>query len=196
VLRTAQADILPLRYGDFAETVAQYVEELHKLTDDLRERTDRQNRLLAENAFKLASDPTETELPPERESPVPFLNFAPLDNALIRLRKSAKASDEACARAVQSDSEAGHVQRVRLNNLLQGVEQTLLHPLGLPNRSWYCHMIYAPGLHTGYGVKTLPGVREAIEQRRWQEAEQYIGIVAAVLDVCSGRLDGARLSKP
>ena len=191
MLRVANADLLPMRIGDFADTVAQYRDELHKLADDLRERTDQQQRLLDENAFKLAADPAETYLPPEPESRVPFLNFAPLDNALLRLKKSAVACDEACAQATRPDLDVNDAQITRLNGLLQGLEQTLLHPRGLPGRQWYRHMIYAPGLHTGYGVKTLPGVREAIEQRRWPEVDQYMSIIAGVLKAYSDRLEEA-----
>ena len=189
MLRVADADVLPMRFAGFADTVGQYVDELHKLADDLRERADRQHRLLDERAFQLAADPTETRVPPERESNVPFINFAPLDNALLKLKKSAQACDEACARSVRPDLKVNDAPLTRLNGLLQGMEQTLIHPDGLPGREWYRHMIYAPGLHTGYGVKTLPGVREAIEQRHWAEADQYMSIIAGVLDAYRERLD-------
>ena len=75
---------------------------------------------------------------------------------------------------------------------MAGLEQTLTVPQGLPGRAWYRHRVYAPGLHTGYGVKTLPGIREAIEEGRWDEAKQYIGVVARAVDAYSDRLDGAR----
>src|SRR5207249_5232932 len=91
--------------------------------------------------------------------------------------------------AVLSDSKTGEAQLARVNILFQSLEQTLLHPAGLPGREWYRHMIYAPGLHTGYGVKTLPGVREAIEQRRWSEVDQYMNIIAGVLKAYSDRLE-------
>src|SRR6185503_6654554 len=87
MLRVAEADLLPMRFSDFAETVGQYVDELHRLADEMRERTEIQHRLLDENAFQLAADPAETSLPPPRDSPVPFINFAALDNALAKLRK-------------------------------------------------------------------------------------------------------------
>jgi len=189
VLRTADADVLPMRFGDFADTVGQYVEELHKLADDMRERTERQHRLLDQHAFTLAADPTETCLPPARESSVPYFNFAPLDNALSKLRRSAKACDEACAKAADFNFKSGEPKLARLNGLLQGLEQRLVYSPGLPGREWYRHMIYAPGLHTGYGVKTLPGVREAIEQRRWPEVDHYMIIIAGALNAYSDRLD-------
>lgn len=52
---------------------------------------------------------------------------------------------------------------------------------GLTRRAWYKHTLYAPGLYTGYGVKTLPGIREAIEQRNWEEAQQQIGVDAKTI---------------
>jgi len=189
MLRLANADVLPMRFSDFADTAGQYLEELHKLADDLRERTEQQHRLLDERAFQLAADPKESRVPPERELGVPFLNFASLDNALLKLRNSARICDEACARATRADFNLSAAQRNRLNDLLRGMEQTLIHPQGLPGREWYRHMIYAPGLHTGYGVKTLPGVREGIEQREWAQVDQYISVVAAALSAYGDRLD-------
>jgi N-acetylated-alpha-linked acidic dipeptidase len=191
VLRAAEADVLPHRAGDFADSVGRYVEELHKLAGDMRESTERQHRLLDENAYKLAVDPTETSVPPKRESGVPFFNFAPLDNALVRLKKSAADFDSAHTRATRADGASGAGQFNRLNGLLQGLEQTLIHPQGLAGREWYRHMIYAPGLFTGYGVKTLPGIREAIEERQWQDVDPGMTIVAGVLEAYSGRLDEA-----
>ena len=191
MLRVADADVLPARFGDFADTIGQYVEEVRKLADTLRERTGEQHRLLDEKVFQLAGDPTETYLPPEREAEVPFLKFAPLDNALLKLKQSAIACDNACERALRSDSKTGEAQLARVNSLFQSLEQTLLYLVGLLGREWYRHMIYAPGLHTGYGVKTLPGVREAIEERRWAEVDQYVNIIAGALNSYSERLDEA-----
>jgi N-acetylated-alpha-linked acidic dipeptidase len=191
VLRMTDADVLPMRFGDFADAVGQYVDEVHKLTEGMREETERQHLVLDDHAYELAADPTETHRPPEREANVPFLNFAPLDNARARLSGAVKRYDEAFARAAAAGDplEAGRLNR--LNALLAGMERTLTHNPGLPGREWYRHMIYAPGLHTGYGVKTLPGVREAIEQRRWEEAEQYVTIVAESLNAYSDRLEQA-----
>ena len=191
ILRVGQADLLPMRFGDFADTVGQYVEELHKLADDLRERTEQQHRLLDRHAYELAADPTETYLPPKRESIVPFFNFAPLDNALLKLRKSAKTCDEACEKAVRGAAPLSPGQLKCANGLFQSLEQTLIHPKGLPGREWYRHMIYAPGLHTGYGAKTLPGVREAIEERQWEIVDPYMSVIAGVLNAYSDRLDEA-----
>ncbi len=71
------------------------------------------------------------------------------------------------------------------------MEGTLIDPRGLPEREWYKHLIYEPGLYTGYGVKTIPGVREAIEQNHWDEANQYVVLTAAVLAAYCDRLEKA-----
>ena len=118
---------------------------------------------------------------------VPAVDLAPLDGAVARLKVSAKAYDDAVAAA----GPLKPALRVALDGLLQGAEQSLTDPRGLPGRPWYKHLGYAPGLLTGYGAKTLPGVREAIEARRWAEAGDYIGRTAQVLLVLSDRLDKA-----
>ena len=74
---------------------------------------------------------------------------------------------------------------------MRPLDQTLLRPEGLPGRPWYMHMIYAPGRFTGYGAKTLPGVREAIEDHRWADADRYARLTAEALDAYSDRLDQA-----
>jgi N-acetylated-alpha-linked acidic dipeptidase len=124
-------------------------------------------------------------------SEVPYLNFAELDNAVVKLELSAKAFDKEYARLDASNDPATKAARDRVNATLTVLEQSLMDPHGLPGREWYQHMIYAPGLHTGYGVKTLPGIREAIEERRWDEANQYIGVVSHVLNAYSARMDRA-----
>jgi N-acetylated-alpha-linked acidic dipeptidase len=190
VLRAANADVLPLRAGDFSEAVAQYVEEVHQLADKMRESTEKTHRMLDENVFKLAADPRKTYLPPEREGDVPVLNLSPLDNALIRLKKSAKACDAALANNGRRD-KLDEASLAKLNQLLQGLEPALLYAPGLPQRPWFRHMIYAPGLKTGYGAKTLPGVREAIDDRRWPEAERFAAIIGDALNRYCDRIDEA-----
>lgn len=188
VLRAADAQVLPLRFGDFADTIARYTDEVHQLADDKREYSDKLNALLDQNAFTLAADPTLKSVPPPRDDEVPYIDFAPLDNALARLKRSAEAYDAALARASAAGSLSA-AQRRQLNALLQGMEQALLDSSGLPGRPWYQHFIYAPGMTTGYGVKTLPAVREAIEERRWEDADRGVVRTAAVLDAYRARID-------
>src|SRR5208283_3773988 len=120
---------------------------------------------------------------------VPFLDFAPLDNAVAQLERSARAYDGAYAAGAAQGLTLSTAQRGELDGLLQGIEQTLTDQRGLPGRPWYRHLIYAPGLLTGYGAKTIPGVREAIEGRRWDEANDYVVATAAALQNYCTRLD-------
>ena len=191
VLRVAEADVLPLQFTDFAETVAGYVDELHKLTEEKRKSVEELGQLLDRNAFALAADPTRVVLPPTREPAVPYLNLAPLDNIVDRLKTSAKAYDAAYAKLEAGEVQLTPAQIGELNGLLQGMEQTLAPEHGLPGREWYKHLVYAPGMLTGYGVKTLPGVRESIEADQWDLANQYSVITASALSAYCARLERA-----
>jgi len=191
VLRMADADVLPLQFGDFAATVDDYVGQLHQLLEEKRGKAAELERLLDANAFALAADPTRVVLAPEREAAVPQVNLAPLDAVVARLRTCAQAYDAAYAKLAAGASSLDGAHRRQLNRLLQGMEQKLTDPRGLPRRDWFRHFIYAPGVLTGYGVKTLPAVREAIEASRWGEAEEYATITARVLSAYCDGIDRA-----
>jgi len=191
VLRFADADVLPYGFMDFASTVGQYLDQLHKLADGMRARNDQLDKLLGSHAFTLAADPTVTYVPPAAAQPVPFLDFAPLDNALVKLKSSAAAYDTAFAAAQAAGFKLDDAHRASLDRQLQGLEQDLQYSGGLPGRPWFKHTIYAAGLYTGYGAKTLPGVREAIEQQQWSTATEYAAHTADALDKFSAELDKA-----
>jgi N-acetylated-alpha-linked acidic dipeptidase len=189
MLRASQAQLIPARESDFAASIAAYDDELHKLADGMRAKTRELGKLLDDDSFKLATDPDKPRSAPPRATEVPFLNFAELDNAIAKLELSAKNFDKEYARLAADPS--GAAARERVNSMLTVLEQSLTSSTGLPGREWFQHMIYAPGAHTGYGVKTLPGIREAIEERRWDEANQYVGVVARALSAYSAQLDRA-----
>ena len=189
MLRLAAADLLPLRFGDSASAVGHYVEQLEQLAAQLRERTATTERLLAERSYELATSRADPVGPPEHEAPVPFLNFAPLQNAAAALAASARSYDALAAARLAADPSAA--QLAAANAVLRAAEQALLGAQGLPGRAWYRHLVYAPGLYTGYGVKTLPGVREAIEQRRFDEAAEYVVLTARALDAYRAAIDAA-----
>ena len=191
VLRVANSGVLPMQFGSFADTVEGYLQEVHKLADGKREQSEQLAKLIDQKAFALAADPTRVVLAPEREAEVPYLDLAALDNAVTRLKKSAKAYDDASNAQIARGTQLIGAQRDQLNSLLRGLEQTLTSPQGLPGRDWYRHLIYAPGLLTGYGVKTLPGVREAIESSRWDEANRFSVVTAGALAKYCDRLDQA-----
>jgi N-acetylated-alpha-linked acidic dipeptidase len=191
MLRAAQAELIPARETDFAASIAGYDEDLHKLADSMRTKTTELTKLLDDESYKLTSNPDMPRAPPARVTEVPFLNFAELDNAVVKLEQSAKAFDKEYTRLDAGSDPPNKTERDRVNATLTVLEQSLMDPHGLPGREWYQHMIYAPGLHTGYGVKTLPGIREAIEERRWDEANQYMGVVSRALNAYSERMDRA-----
>ncbi len=176
VMRLAGAEVLPFEFGNFADVVRRYTGEVKKLLDDKRQETLERNSEIDEGVFGAIRDPKKPNIEPAREAAPPHLNFAPLENAADALARSADRYEKAFRQA-----RLGAVALASLNTDLIQSERRLTDPAGLPRRPWFRHQIYAPGFYTGYGVKTLPGVREAIEQKNWKEAETEVARVAAVL---------------
>jgi N-acetylated-alpha-linked acidic dipeptidase len=190
-LRASEAELLPLRAGDFARSVAAYDEELHQLTDHMRAKTLAQGKLLDSGAFALAGDPLVARAAPQRDADVPYLTFTTLDNAVEALERSSDAFDQVYARECNAQDAGAPARRERLNAVLTVLEARLTDSRGLPRREWYRHMIYAPGLQTGYEAKTLPAIREALEERHWDEANEYVVVVADRLNAYRDALDQA-----
>jgi N-acetylated-alpha-linked acidic dipeptidase len=189
VLRIADADTPPLRFGDLAATVHIYLGEVKALIDSRRKQDEKRAGLLSGNAFALASDPKAPVAAPVAEAPTPVIELAALENAVGKLEASAKAYDAAYAAKGAALTPA---TRAKLNAALLGIDQALLIPEGLPGRDWYKHALYAPGRFTGYGAKTLPGVREAVEERRFADANVYAGRTAAAIERLAAKLDAAK----
>ena len=185
-LRFADAEILPFDFRSLQKTIAKYATELMTLADDMREATSLDNKLIKENYYSIANNITEPLLPPLPKSEVPFLNFSSLQNALVILQKSTDS-----LQSFISNKPLSETAKNELNIKLYRAEQQLLTKQGLPRRGWYRHSIYAPGFYTGYGVKTLPGIREAMEQRNWAEAQEQIEITATAINNFSAYLDAA-----
>jgi len=191
VLRMADADVPLARYGDFADTVSRYLDQVKKLADTRRDAAETQAKLLAADAYRLTDDPTKTSGPPTTLKSVPHFNMAPLENAVDHLKRSAKAYDTALSAKGTAQSDA---IKAKLIDLARQTEQALVVDVGLPGRDWYKNLIYAPGRNTGYAAKTLPGVREAIEEERWADVDRYAALTGAALDAYADKLDeGVRL---
>ena len=189
MLRIADADTPPVRFGDLATTVRGYLTEVKALVDSRRKQDEKRSALLSGDAFKLASDPRAPVTAPPSETPTPAIELAALENAVAKLEASAKAFDAAYAAKGAGLAPAA---RARLNASLLGIDQALLIAEGLPGRTWYKHALYAPGRFTGYGAKTLPGVREAVEERRFADANSFAGLTAAAIERFAARLDAAK----
>ena len=182
MMRLADASVLPFQFSNFAETVHGYIGEVKKLAADARLATKEKNQQIEDGVYQAAADPKKKSVPPSREPLPPYLNFAPLENAGDELTLAAERYDKAAA---ASQARPDPVVNAKL---IQS-ERLLLNPAGLPNRPWFQHLIYAPGFYTGYGVKTIPGVREAIEQKRWTEVDPQIQRVAEALQKEADLLD-------
>jgi N-acetylated-alpha-linked acidic dipeptidase len=180
VLRLANADLLPFRFENLATTVKQYVKELEDLRNRRADEIAERNTQIKEGIFKATSDPRNPTFAPDAKDPAPHLNFAPLLNAVDSLTAAAKRYEQAYENW-HADS-APDVDLVAINRRLLQSERLLTDEAGLPKRPWYQHLLYAPGFYTGYGVKTMPGVREAIEQGEWDEIDREVNRLANVLD--------------
>jgi N-acetylated-alpha-linked acidic dipeptidase len=181
----ADAEVLPFDFRSLVKTVNGYVKELMDKTNQLRTTTAVENQMIRDNIYSLATDPTQKLKLPTQKSEVPYLDFSPLQNAVAALEQAGNKSALAESNALQATGN-----HETLNRSLYRAEQNLLAPKGLPRREWYKHTLYAPGFYTGYGVKTIPGVREAIEQRNWKEAQEQIGIVSNAIMQLASYLQG------
>jgi N-acetylated-alpha-linked acidic dipeptidase len=191
VLRMADAELLPYQYTAVAETMAGYVKELKAQLSKTQETIKERNLELDEGVFQAISDPKQPGHPPKREADPPYLNFAPLDNGVVSLTRAAKRYQAALIAAQAHGLAMDDASLQAVNHLLLLVERTNLREEGLPGRPWYKNQIYAPGAYTGYGVKTLAAVREAMDQHQWGIAEQQSPIVGSVLEAESRAIDAA-----
>jgi N-acetylated-alpha-linked acidic dipeptidase len=186
VMRLADSDVLPFEFTNFADTVNQYVGEVTRMTDNMREDTRTMNQMISSGMLRAVQDPKLAFVMPAQKDDVPYLNFAPLQNAVAKLQESARNYQKASA-----GKQLSPAAQKTLDELLFKSERALLRNEGLPRRDWFKHEIYAPGFYTGYGVKTLPGVREAIEQRNWKEAGEQIQIVSRIIENFAAEIDKA-----
>jgi N-acetylated-alpha-linked acidic dipeptidase len=190
VLRLADSEIIPFDFTDFADTIHRYVDEIEHLAQTQRTDILERNREIDDGLFAATSDPRRPTVAPPKDPVPPFLNLAPLRNGLAVLERSSDQYEKALGRAMEGDA-AARVSLAAVNAQLIGVERTLILPDGLPGRPWYRNQIYAPGLYTGYGVKTLPGVRESIEQKQWKLAEEQTVRVGKVLENAGEKIQSA-----
>lgn len=162
VMRLADADVLPLQFGGFADNVQQYQDEV-------------------ESEYK-------------QQGSAHSFDFHPLEQSVRQLGNAARDYDQAMSAAAASGSLYSEPanERAELNQLLYTSERKLLDAAGLPRRPWYQHQIYAPGFYTGYGVKTLPGIREAIEQKDYAEAAKEEQVIVKALDSFTAQVEAAR----
>ena len=187
VLRLSEADLLPFAFERSADRIGSYVKEIEELLGTLKTDTTEHNRRVADGTFTRAANPAERLVPPAKKDDVPEISLAPLRDAVDRLRVAARRFDTAAAAAVDGPAAA----LAQANAIAFTAERALTRTDGLPRRPWFRHQVYAPGYYTGYGVKTLPAVREALEQRAWDEARTQVPVVAQALERYASEIERA-----
>ena len=191
VMRLADADVIPYEYKAEAETIERYVKDLEKLLKDKQEEIAERNLELNEGVFSASADPRKTSVPPPAKPVPPFMNFAPLQNAVEALKKSAERYQVAFNKWQSGGTELPATTATALNADLMQVQRTFLSEKGLPERPWFKHQVYAPGAYTGYGAKPIAAVREYMDQEKWTEADAQIPMVGRVLENVAMAIDKA-----
>jgi N-acetylated-alpha-linked acidic dipeptidase len=185
VLRAADGERVPAHYSGFAAEVARYVDDVQKLDETQRDKDRALANLRREGDFRIVSAPYDPTTAPADKGITPLIDMLALQNAADHLTRAAGAADSVLA----DEQSLPPATQARINAALQNIDELLLDPQGLPGRPWYRNLISAPGTLTGYGAKTLPGIREGIEQRRFDDARTYVQRTAAVIEAYANRLD-------
>ena len=191
MLRMANADVLPFQIGNFARTVSEYASEMIANLDASRGNIANHNDRVEGNDYKKAWNIIKSFVSPNAKPEVPFIDLSPMQNAVARLQVSAAEFDNAYDVLSNNGFKISGNKKQQLDKLIYTLEGKLMREEGLPRRPWYRHHIYSPGFYTGYGVKTLPGVREAIEEAKWQEAQEQMAKLAEVLEGYADQVDQA-----
>jgi N-acetylated-alpha-linked acidic dipeptidase len=192
IMRLADADLLPFQFENSVDTIRRYVKELQKILKEKQDETKERNRQIEEGVFKAIADPQKTLIAPPTESVPIFMNFAPLENSLENLDRSAKRYDAALKKAEANDGAGlakGSLEKV--NMLLMQTERHYTSEQGLPDRPWFRHQIYAPGAYTGYGAKPIAAVREAMDKKDWKTADAQVPRIGKILDDAAVAIDVA-----
>jgi N-acetylated-alpha-linked acidic dipeptidase len=182
MMRLADSDIIPYDYTAMADTIARYEGELEKQLKEKQDEINERNLQIKEGVFSATADPKKTSVPPPHEEVPPYMNFAPLKNALEPLKQS--ADRYATAMGKLDDAKMASLSAEQLDRLdadLIRIQRAFLTEKGLPERPWFKHQVYAPGAYTGYGAKPIAAVREYMDQKKWKEAEAQVPMVADVL---------------
>jgi N-acetylated-alpha-linked acidic dipeptidase len=191
-MRLASAEVLPYEFSRLSERVGTNLKEVQDLQRSVRDSIEEQNQQVEESTFVAMNDPRRPLVAPAPEAVPPFLNFAPLQNGATRLKSATSRFETAYAAAFAGDGPSlGPATLDSLNALLLAAEHAMAPADGLPRRPWYRQLISAPGWYTGYAAKTMPGVREAIEAKRWEEAEAQMATLGRALTREGEMLDQA-----
>jgi N-acetylated-alpha-linked acidic dipeptidase len=192
IMRLADADLIPVDYTPQAEAIAKYEMELEKLLSDKQEEFTERNLELKEGVFAATRDPRRPLLPPPAEIVPPFMNFAPMKNAIVALKKSADHFSQVLADFRAKGSPTLPPKSLaRVNEDVLHVSRLFLNQAGLPERPWFKNQVYAPGAYTGYGAKPIAAVREYMDAKQWTQADAQIPQVSKVLENVAAGIEKA-----
>jgi N-acetylated-alpha-linked acidic dipeptidase len=191
-MRLADADVLPYDYTNLAETIHTYIDQLQKLATSEADAARERNLEIEEGSFAATNDPRNPTIAPAALPVAPHISFAALENAADSLTRAAAKYSKAYDKALGSgDAVRANASLASVNAILAHSEHVLTDQRGLPMRPWFQHMLYAPGFYTGYGVKTVPAVREAIEQTKFGEVDEDMARVAAAVNAEAALVESA-----
>ncbi len=192
MMRLANADLIPADYSPQADAIVKYEAELEKLLKDKQQEFAERELELKEGVFQATADPRKPSVPPPAEPVPPYLNFAPMKNAVDLLKKSSERYSKALSDWHAKGSPALSPQSLALiNSDLIAVPRMFLNEKGLPERPWFKNQIYAPGAYTGYGAKPVAAVREYMDERKWKEAEAQVPQVSQVIEHAASGINKA-----
>jgi len=192
MMRLANADLIPTDYSPQADAIVKYEAELEKLLKDKQQEFAERELELREGVFQAIADPRKPSVPPPAEPVPPFLNFAPMKNAVDLLKKSSERYSKALSDWRAKGSPALSPQSLALiNSDLIAVPRMFLNEKGLPERPWFKNQIYAPGAYTGYGAKPVAAVREYMDEKKWKEAEAQVPQVSLLIEHAAAGINQA-----
>jgi N-acetylated-alpha-linked acidic dipeptidase len=188
IMRLADAQLLPVDYAPQADAIEKYETELEKLLKEKQDEFTERNTELKEGVFAATRDPRRPLKPPPVETVPPFMNFAPLKNAVLALQNSAGRFSQALDKfKAKGSPELPSKSQTIINADLIRVSRLFLNQQGLPERPWFKNQVYAPGAYTGYGAKPMAAVREYMDEKKWTQADAQIPRVsAAIVNVAAG----------
>lgn len=192
IMRLADADLIPVDYSPQADAINKYETELEKILKDKQEEFKERDIELDEGVFTAMNDPRRPTLPPPVEAVPPYMDFAPMKNAIETLKKSSERYTKALSNWQASGSPELSPEKLRVvNDDLLEISRLFLSERGLPERPWFKNQIYAPGAYTGYGAKPIAPVREYMDERKWKEADAQIPHVAQTIEKVAAGIDKA-----
>ena len=185
VMRLADADLLPFDFTGLSDAVRRYANEVRDLAKARRDEAEERRRESEEGVPAATTDPREPIAPPQLEERVHYFDFSHLENAVESLAAAARDFQHAAGR---SGAPADRARLAAANEAIRSVERAMTRSEGLPRRPWFRHFVYAPGFYTGYDVKTLPAVREAIEQREWADVNHEIVVTGEAIEAAAAKI--------